>query len=87
MVSILLAVTFFCGLFIAFAHVANRRFIAPVYDVVLNLAAFMAASSASLLLHEWVSAGLSGSAVACWLVLALRTLRARREGLPLVGQG
>ena len=40
MVSFLLSVTFACGLVIAVAHVINRRFIAPVYDVILNLAAF-----------------------------------------------
>ena len=35
-VSFLLSVTFACGLLIAGAHVLNRRFIAPVYDVVAN---------------------------------------------------
>ncbi|MCW2813038.1 MAG: hypothetical protein JWN84_493, partial [Nocardioides sp.] len=32
-VSLLLSVTFGCGVLIAAAHVVNRRFIAPVYDV------------------------------------------------------
>ena len=34
--SLLLYVTFACGLLIAVAHVLNRRFIAPGYDVVAN---------------------------------------------------
>jgi hypothetical protein len=38
-----LSVTFSCGLVIALAHVLNRTFVAPGYDVVLNLTAFMCA--------------------------------------------
>ena len=38
--SLLLSVTFACGVLIAVAHVLNRRFIAPGYDVVANLTAF-----------------------------------------------
>lgn len=34
MVSFLLSVTFACGVVIAVSHVINRRFVAPVYDVV-----------------------------------------------------
>lgn len=77
MVSLLLSVTFACGVVIAFAHVVNRRFIAPVYDVVLNLAAFASATAASLLLDHLVPASFSGVAIVCWLVLARRTALAR----------
>jgi hypothetical protein len=76
-VSILLSVTFACGLVIAVAHVVNQSFIAPVYDVVANLIAFSCAVAASSLLGHWLPAALSAVAVACWLVLARRTLRAR----------
>jgi hypothetical protein len=78
MVSFLLSVTFACGLFIAAAHVLNQGFIAPVYDVAANLTAFASAAAASLLLGHWVPAVLSTGAIGCWLVLARRTLRARR---------
>jgi hypothetical protein len=79
-VSILLSVTFACGLVIAVAHVLNRRFIAPGYDVVANLTAFGCAVAASILLGHWIPAALSSFAIACWLLLARRTLRARRPG-------
>lgn len=78
MVNVLLSVTFACGLVIAVAHVVNRRFIAPVYDVVANLIAFSCAVAASSLLGHWMPAALSAVAVICWLVLARRTLAARR---------
>jgi hypothetical protein len=77
-VSLLLSVTFACGLVVAVAHVANRRFVAPVYDVVANLTAFVSAVAASLLLGHWTPATLSGIAVLCWLWLARRTVLARR---------
>jgi hypothetical protein len=77
MVSFLLSVTFACGLVIACAHVLNTRFIAPAYDVVANLLAFGCAAAASVLLDHWAPAMLSGFAMACWLVPARRTLRAR----------
>lgn len=86
MVGFLLSVTFACGLFVAVAHVANRRFIAPVYDVVANFAAFVSAVAASTLLHHWIPALLAAVAVCCWIVLAVRTVRAMREGRPRVGQ-
>ena len=73
MVSFLLSVTFACGLVIAVAHVVNRGFVAPVYDVVANLLAFGSAVGASALLGHWVPAVLSGVAIGCWLVLARRT--------------
>lgn len=79
MVSLLLSVTFACGLVIAVAHVVNRKFVAPVYDVVLNLTAFGSAVAASLLLRHVIPALLSGFAIGCWLLLARRTLRARRD--------
>jgi hypothetical protein len=79
-VSLLLSVTFGCGLLIAGAHVVNRPFIAPVYDVVANLVAFVCASTASGLLGHWTSAALSAAAVGCWVVLARRTWRFRRAG-------
>ena len=79
MVSFLLSVTFACGLIIAVSHVVNRRFIAPVYDVVLNLAAFGCAVGASLLLDHWMPAVLSMVAIGCWLILARRTALARRR--------
>jgi hypothetical protein len=78
-VSFLLSTTFACGLLIAVAHVLNRQFIAPVYDVVANLVAFVCAVAASLLLAHWVPAVFSGVAIACWLVLARRTFTARRS--------
>jgi hypothetical protein len=77
-VGFLLSVTFACGLFIAVAHVLNRRFVAPVYDVVANLVAFVCASAASALLDHPVPALLSAVAVLCWLVLARRTIVHRR---------
>lgn len=79
MVSFLLSVTFACGLLIAIAHVVNRRFVAPVYDVAANLVAFGCASAASLLLTHWAPALLSAIAVLCWLALARRTVRARKS--------
>lgn len=79
MVSFLLSVTFACGVVIAFAHVVNKRFIAPAYDVVLNLTAFGCAVAASLLLDHRIPALLSSLAILCWLVLARRTILARRD--------
>ena len=79
MVSFLLSVTFACGLVIAVAHVLNRGFVAPVYDVVANLTAFACAVGASLLLDHWIPALLSGIAILCWLLLARRTFVARRK--------
>ena len=73
MVSFLLSVTFACGLVIAVAHVINRPFVAPVYDVVANLLAFGCATAASLMLGHRTPALLSAVALSCWLVLARRT--------------
>jgi len=78
-VSLLLSVTFACGLFIAVAHVMNQRFIAPVYDVAANLTAFGCAVAASSLLGHPVPATLSAVAILCWLVLARRTILDRRR--------
>ncbi|GAB3699017.1 hypothetical protein [Mariniluteicoccus flavus] len=86
MVGVLLAVTFACGLVIAAAHVINRRFIAPAYDVIANLLAFVCATTASSIMHEWVSAGFAAFAVGCWLVLARRTVKAYRAGETPTGQ-
>jgi hypothetical protein len=80
MVSLLLSVTFACGLFIAVAHVMNQRFIAPAYDVAANLTAFACAVAASLLLSHPIPAGFSVIAFLCWLVLARRTILSRRGG-------
>lgn len=80
--NFLLAVTFACGLVIAVAHVLNRRFVAPVYDVVANLTAFACAVAASLLLGHLTPALLSAVALLCWLVLARRTAFAHRRRLP-----
>ena len=77
--SLLLSVTFSCGLVIALAHVVNRGFVAPVYDVALNLTAFACAVAASIQLGHWTPATLSGFAILCWLVLARRTALARRS--------
>ena len=77
--SFLLSVTFTCGLVIAVAHVINRSFIAPVYDVALNLIAFVSAVGASVLLGHWPPALLSACAVVCWLILARRTYLHLRE--------
>ena len=79
MVSILLSVTFACGVVIAVAHVLNKGFIAPVYDVVANLTAFCCAVAASVLLGHWAPTVFSGVAIVCWLVLARRTFLARRR--------
>ena len=79
MVSFLLSLTFSCGLVIAVAHVINRPFVAPVYDVALNLVAFASAVGASLLLGHWAPALLSASAILCWLLLARRTYVAHRS--------
>jgi hypothetical protein len=79
MVSFLLSVTFACGLFIAVAHVMNRRFIAPVYDAAANLTAFGCAVAASSLLGHPLPAILSAVAILCWLVLARRTILDRRR--------
>lgn len=76
-VSVLLSVTFACGVVIAVAHVLNTSFIAPVYDVIANLTAFSCAVAASLLLDHWVPAMFSAVAIACWLFLARRTWLAR----------
>lgn len=78
MVSILLSVTFACGLLIAVAHVLNKSFIAPAYDVAANLSAFGCAVAASVLLGHWAPALLSSIAIVCWLLLARRTILARR---------
>ena len=79
MVRLLLSVTFACGLLIAIAHVLNKNFVAPAYDVAANLTAFSCAVAASVLLGHWAPALLSTIAIACWLVLARRTLLARRH--------
>ena len=79
MVNLLLSVTFACGVVIAVAHVVNRRFIAPVYDVVANLTAFGCAVGASVLLGHAIPAVLSCIAIVCWLVLARRTILDRRD--------
>lgn len=78
MVEFLLSVTFASGLIIAGAHVINTGFVAPVYDVVLNLTAFSCATAASALLSHWIPTALSAFAIVCWLVLARRTYRQRR---------
>jgi|GEM_PF-2430266 hypothetical protein len=72
-----LSVTFACGLLIAIAHVINRRFVAPVYDVLANLTAFASATAASSVLGHWIPAVLSTGAFICWLMLARRTRIAR----------
>jgi hypothetical protein len=77
-VSLLLSITFACGVVIAGAHVLNRRFVAPVYDVVANLTAFTCAVGASILLGHIIPAALSAAAIVCWLLLAGRTARAIR---------
>jgi hypothetical protein len=77
-VSFLLSVTFACGLLIAVAHVVNRQFVAPAYDVAANLTAFACAVAASILLAHWIPAALSAIAIVCWLVLARRTIRAHQ---------
>ena len=87
MVGALLSITFACGVFVAAAHVVNRRFVAPVYDVVANLVAFASAVAASALLHHWVPTGLAAVAVCCWLLLAWRTASAIRRREPRWGHG
>jgi hypothetical protein len=87
-VSSLLSVTFACGVLIAVAHVVNKRFVAPVYDVAANLTAFGCAVAASALLGHALPAVLSLIAIVCWLVLARRTTldrRARRADENLSG--
>jgi hypothetical protein len=77
-ISVLLSITFACGVVIAVAHVVNTRFVAPTYDVVANLIAFGCAGAASLLLRHWMPAVLSAVAFLSWLVLAHRTIRSLR---------
>lgn len=79
MVSLLLSVTFACGVVIAVSHVINRPFVAPIYDVIANLTAFASAVAASILLGHWVPATFSSIAILCWLVLARRTFLAHRS--------
>lgn len=86
MAETLLNITFATGLFVAFMHVANRRFIAPIYDIVANLTGFACATAASALLGHWPSTALAGSAVGCWLWLAWRTASSMRAGHPAHGQ-
>jgi hypothetical protein len=86
-VNFLLSVTFACGLVIAVAHVLNRRFIAPAYDVVANLVAFACAVATSLLLRHFAPALLSAVAIVCWLVLARRTALAYRRRSLLTSEG
>ncbi|MBS1836317.1 MAG: hypothetical protein JST64_01335 [Actinobacteria bacterium] len=89
MVGLLLSATFACGVFIALAHVVNKPFIAPVYDVVANLTAFGCAAAASSLLGHPVPALLSVIAIVCWMILARRTIldrRRRRAGARGVAQ-
>lgn len=83
MVDVLLSVTFACGVFIAVAHVVNRPFVAPVYDVVANLTAFGCAAAASVLLHHLVPAVFASLAFVCWLVLGRRTALDRRSASSL----
>lgn len=68
------------------AHLINRHFIAPVYDVLANLTAFSAAVAAPALLHHWASTYLAALAVCCWLWVARRTLRAIRPKDPRLGR-
>lgn len=75
----MLSVTFACGLVIAVAHVFNRQFVAPVYDVAANLTAFGSAVTASLPLAHWTPALFSAIAILCWLVLARLSILARRK--------
>lgn len=77
MIAVLLSITFGCGVFIAIAHVINNKFIAPVYDVIANLVAFLCAIASSLLLEEPIPAIFASLAVACWILLAIRTVRHR----------
>ena len=77
-VSLLLSITFACGLFIVVAHVLNRSFVAPVYDVIAPLTAFLSAAAASALLGRWLPMLLSAGAFGCWLWLARRTKRSLR---------
>ena len=72
-VSLLLSITFACGVVIAVAHVLNKQFIAPAYDVAMNLLAFICALAASALLRHPFPAVFSAMAIICWLLLARRT--------------
>lgn len=85
-VDVLLSITFACGLFISGAHLVNRRFLAPVYDVVANLLSFTCASAASTLLGHVAPAALSAAAGLCWVWLGVRTARALRAGHAVKGQ-
>jgi len=73
-----LSITFASGLVIAVAHVLNKQFIAPSYDVIANLTAFSSAVAASTMLRHWIPVTLSTGAILCWLVLARRTLLSKR---------
>lgn len=76
LIELLLSATFGCGIAIAGLHVVNRQFVAPVYDVMLNLTVTCAAV-ANAFLSYWVSSTLAGLAVVGWVVLAVRTGRAK----------
>ena len=87
-VNALLALTFGCGVFIALAHVLNKKFIAPVYDVAANFIAFCSATASSILMKAWLSAFFAGLAVCCWIYLGIRTARYRaRRGQATGVQG
>ena len=73
--ELFLSITFLCGILISGFHVWNRAFVAPVYDVILNLTAFLSAVTAAVILGQWISASLAACAVAAWILLGLRTLR------------
>lgn len=75
-IDLLLTIAFACGVAIAGIHVLNKRFIAPWYDVGLNLTAFTSATAASALLGHWLPSAFAALAVAAWLVLAVRTAKA-----------
>lgn len=78
MLGVLLSITFLCGVAIAGLHVANRRFVAPIYDCILNLTAFAAAVASSALLQEWAPLALAAVALLCWCWLSRRTWLHRR---------
>lgn len=73
MITVLLSITFGCGVFIAIAHVLNKNFIAPRYDVAANLVAFTCATASSIVLGEYIPAAFAIVAIICWCTLAVRT--------------
>jgi hypothetical protein len=74
-VSLLLTLAFLASATIAMSHVANRGFVAPVYDCALNLLAFSCQVTVAILLSSWPALIVSLVGIGCWLALTRRTVK------------